>query len=89
MIKDYKRFVANLATNALKQELDTQVKFGLVCPTHNGSHKDLNYELMNKSINALHDGFMQLVQVGYDLTNEQDFLATARQQGKIIEKNML
>ena len=88
MIKDYKRFVANLATNALKQELDTQVKFGLVCPTHNGSHKDLNYELMNKSINALHDGFMQLVRVGYDLVDEKDFLQKAREQGKIIEQNM-
>ena len=88
MIKEFKRKVASCATNALKQELDTKVKFGLVCPMHNGSHKDLSYELMNKSIEVLFDGFMQLVQVGYDLTNEQDFLAIARQQGKIIEKNM-
>jgi len=88
MINKFKRIVASCATNALKQELDTKVKFGLVCPTHNGSHKDLNYELMNKSIDTLYDGFMQLVQVGYDLVDQKDFLKEAREQGKIIEKNM-
>lgn len=88
MINKFKSVVASCATNALRQELDTKVKFGLVCPTHNGSHKDLNYELMNKSIDTLYDGFMQLVRVGYDLVDEKDFLQKAREQGKIIEQNM-
>ncbi len=45
--------VADLAERALRMELDTTPKPGLVDKQDNGAHKDMDYELMSKSISAL------------------------------------
>ena len=45
--------VADLAERALRLELDTTPKPGLVDRRDNGAHKDMDYALMSKSISAL------------------------------------
>lgn len=45
--------VADLAERALKLELDTTPKPGLVDRRDNGAHKDMDYAMMSKSISAL------------------------------------
>ncbi len=45
--------VSDLAERALRMELDTTPKPGLVDRLDNGSHKDMDYALMSKSISAL------------------------------------
>ena len=45
--------VADLAERALRMELDTTPKPGLVDKLDNGAHKDMDYALMAKSISAL------------------------------------
>ena len=45
--------VADMAERALRLELDTTPKPGLVDRQDNGAHKDMDYALMSKSISAL------------------------------------
>lgn len=45
--------VADMAERALRLELDTTPKPGLVDRRDNGAHKDMDYALMSKSISAL------------------------------------
>ena len=45
--------LAALAERALRLELDTPMKPGLVGPDGNGAHSDMNYDLMLRSIKAL------------------------------------
>ena len=45
--------IADLAERALRMELDTTPKPGLVDKLDNGAHKDMDYALMSKSISAL------------------------------------
>ncbi len=45
--------VSDLAVRALRMELDTTPKPGLVDKLDNGAHKDMDYALMSKSISAL------------------------------------
>jgi len=48
---------AFLAESALKKELETPCKPGLVCPESQGSHKDMDYALMQKGIAAIRPYF--------------------------------
>ena len=45
--------LASLAERALRMELNTPLKPGLVGPDSNGAHKDMDYALMQKGIAAL------------------------------------
>lgn len=52
--------VAHLATRALTAELDTTPKPGLVDRHDNGAHRDMDHQLMAKSIATLHPYFVKL-----------------------------
>ena len=60
--------VAHLATRALKAELNTTPKPGLVDTHDSGAHHDMDHALMMRSIRALHPYFVQLATLGYDST---------------------
>ena len=59
---------AHLATRALKAELNTTPKPGLVDTHDSGAHRDMDHALMMRSIRALHPYFVQLATLGYDST---------------------
>lgn len=60
--------VAHLATRALKAELNTTPKPGLVDTHDSGAHHDMDHALMMRSIRAMHPYFVQLATLGYDST---------------------
>ena len=57
--------IAHLATQALQAELDTTPKPGLVDKDNNGAHRDMDYALMQLSINTLHPYFVRLAFLGF------------------------
>ena len=60
--------VAHLATRALKAELNTTPKPGLVDTHDSGAHRDMDHALMMRSIRAMHPYFVKLATLGYDST---------------------
>ena len=56
--------IAHLATQALQAELDTTPKPGLVDKDNNGAHRDMDYALMQRSIDTLHPYFVKLALLG-------------------------
>lgn len=56
--------IAHLATQALQAELDTTPKPGLVDKDNNGAHRDMDYALMQHSIDTLHPYFVKLALLG-------------------------
>ena len=52
--------LAALAERALRMELDTPLKPGLVCPESNGAHKDMDYGTMLKGIVAIRPFFPRM-----------------------------
>ena len=58
--------VAHLATRALKAELNTTPKPGLVDTHDSGAHRDMDHALMMRSIRAMHPYFVKLATLGYD-----------------------
>ncbi len=79
--------VAWLAVNALKRELDLTPKPGLVDTHDNGAHRDMDYDTMLRSINALRPYFTQLAVMSY--CNEVPAASKLQHLGIEAEKTML
>ena len=79
--------IAHLATQALQAELDTTPKPGLVDKDNNGAHRDMDYALMQLSINTLHPYFVRLALLGFADTLPSH--AAIRDTGIEAEKAML
>ena len=77
--------VADLAERALRLELDTTPKPGLVDRRDNGAHKDMDYALMSKSISALRP---YLTRLALESANDID-PAKIKEIGIEAEKAML
>ena len=73
--------LAALAERALRLELDTPCKPGLVGPDSNGAHKDMDYGLMQKGIAAIRPFFPRMAMA--------DSPEALRQLGVDAEKAML
>ena len=56
--------LADLAERALKMELDTPLKPGLVGPDSVGAHKDMDYDVMRKGIAAIRPFFARMAMAG-------------------------
>ena len=78
-----------LAFSSIKSELDLEDKFGLVTPTSNGSHGDMDYNLMLSSLDAVVPGLVKMGMIGYESSNLSDAYKEAKQVGIITEKEML
>ncbi len=77
--------VADIAENALRAELDTTPKPGLVDKADNGAHKDMDYRTMSAGISALRPWFVRIaVESAHHLDPERVRLA-----GVEAEKAML
>ena len=58
--------IADLACQSLQEELDLTPKPGLVDKHDNGAHTDMDYEMMERSINALRPFFVELALLGWN-----------------------
>ena len=56
--------LADLAERALKMELNTPMKPGLVGPDSVGAHKDMDYDVMRKGIAAIRPFFARMAMAG-------------------------
>lgn len=79
--------IAHLATRALQAELDTTPKPGLVDKDNNGAHRDMDYALMQRSIDTLHPYFVKLALLG--CTDALPTHTSIRDIGIEAEKAML
>lgn len=79
--------IAHLATQALQAELDTTPKPGLVDKDNNGAHRDMDYAMMQLSINTLHLYFVRLALLGFADTLPSH--TSIRDAGIEAEKAML
>lgn len=82
---DFAKTVDHLACLALLDEASLEHKPGLVCPSTQGSHADMDYALFQRSIDALQGYFQAQCINGY---NHVDF-EKIRQCGVIAEQKML
>ncbi|MBQ3363853.1 MAG: [Muribaculaceae bacterium] len=79
--------IAHLAADAMRAELDTTPKPGLVDRNDNGAHRDMNLAMMNRSIDALQPYFVKLALLGcQDALPETE---QVRQIGLEAERAML
>lgn len=79
--------IAHLATQALQAELDTTPKPGLVDKDNNGAHRDMDYALMQRSIDTLRPYFVKLALLG--CTDAMPTHTSIRDIGIEAEKAML
>lgn len=79
--------IAHLAADALRAELNTTPKPGLVDRNDNGAHKDMGLAQMSKSIDALQPYFVKLALLGYQSAMPET--EQVRQLGIEAERSML
>ena len=86
---ELKTIIYNLCNESILQELNLHPKFGLVTPYSNGSHPDMNYEIMIKGKDAILDAFVEMFLVGYNSNNLDNIFNEIRHIGKLTEEKML
>ena len=86
--KELVKIVKLMCDEAILEELNLHPKFGLVTPYTNGSHSDMNYELMVNAKNAILDSFVEMFLVGYKNNDIKKIFALSRQIGIDAEKKM-
>ena len=79
--------ISQVAQQALQTEIDTTPKPGLVDRHDTGAHRDMDYALMRKSIQALRPFFNQLAIIGAQEALPQ--VAELKSIGLVAEKAML
>ena len=84
-----KRLIKKMINEAMLQELNLHPKFGLVTPLTNGSHKDMDYNLMITAKNAILNDLTDMFMLGYqsDLPLDKLFIQT-RKLGLKADKHM-
>jgi triphosphoribosyl-dephospho-CoA synthetase len=84
-----KRLIKKMINEAMLKELNLHPKFGLVTPLTNGSHKDMDYNLMINAKNAILDDLVEMFMLGYtsNLDIDELFIKT-RKIGIKADKHM-
>ncbi|MBN2300381.1 MAG: citrate lyase holo-[acyl-carrier protein] synthase [Acholeplasmataceae bacterium] len=75
--------------NSILLELNMEHKFGLVTPTSNGSHPDMDYHLMFNAQKAILPYLTKLFELGYQAEDLIQLLQEARIIGLKAEERML
>ena len=81
--------IKKICNEAILEELNLHPKFGLVTPFSNGSHQDMNYELMIKAKDAILDSFVEMFIVGYTFESINDIFIKIRNIGLNAEEKMM
>ncbi len=66
-------FINSIIEKAILKELNLENKFGLVTPSSNGSHDDMNYELMLESKDIIKPYLLDILRLGF-INHEDDHL---------------
>ncbi len=82
--------VAALAHRAMLTEAQASPKPGLVCPNHNGSHKDMDYPLFVTSADSLRPYLLRCVEIGLETCEKkpEEVFPLLRAAGCDAEKAM-
>ncbi len=86
---ELKKIIYTLCNESILAELNLHPKFGLVTPYSNGSHNDMNYDIMIKGKDKILESFVEMFFVGYNSSNLEEIFAKIRLIGKKAEKEML
>jgi len=78
----------NIIQFAMQSELDLHPKFGLVTPYTNGSHLDMDYDLMNHAKEVIIPFFIEMFQVGYSSSELNNIFSEIRLIGMKAEQEM-
>ncbi len=77
-----------LCDEVIMEELNIHPKFGLVTPYSNGSHKDMNYNLMITAKDAIINYFVEMFLIGYNEDNLREIFDKIRMIGQKAEQIM-
>lgn len=82
--------IADCAEQAMLQEVSTTPKPGLVDRSNSGAHKDMDYQLFLKSIQAISPYFRTFVRIGWEGSEQEDayVFAALRSAGQQAESAM-
>jgi len=86
---ELKKVIYNLCNESILAELNLHPKFGLVTPYSNGSHNDMNYDIMIKGKDKILDSFVEMFFVGYNSSDLEEIFVKIRKIGKVAENEML
>ena len=84
----FSQLICSVIKESLQTELNLEDKFGLVTPTSNGSHGDLNYEIMTISQEVIAPYLTQMFWVGFDSEDVDNLLDKLRPIGIEAENAM-
>ena len=85
----FSKYIKQICDESIMTELNIHPKFGLVTPFTNGSHKDMDYELMIKAKESILDAFVQMFYIGYQNHDLNIIFNNIRKIGIDAEENML
>ena len=77
-----------LIEQSLKAELDLEDKFGLVTPTSQGSHPDMDYNAMRLTHGAIIPKIVEMFWAGFDADSPDSLLKKLRPIGRKAEEDM-
>lgn len=80
-----KEELKSLLKESMLEELNLHPKFGLVTPLSNGSHFDMNYDIMKSSIDTIVNGLLEMFEIGY--SNEKENYKEIYSKIKVIGVN--
>ena len=84
-----RKTIKKMINDAMLGELNLHPKFGLVTPYTNGSHKDMDYQLMVNAKNAILNDLVDMFMLGYNKELSLEELFTeARKLGIKADKHM-
>ncbi len=81
--------VKTLIDESILLELNLHPKFGLVTPKSNGSHEDMNYDLMIKAKDAIEPFLIDMFVVGYSDRDLAEIFSDIRKIGLKAETAMM
>lgn len=81
--------LADLATRALRLELDTPFKPGLVGPDGSGAHRDMDYAVMSRSIDTIRPFFGRIAALSFSNGSNESLAADIQTMGIEAERAMM
>ncbi|HHU56053.1 MAG TPA: hypothetical protein GXZ48_05145 [Acholeplasmataceae bacterium] len=83
-----KQIIYDLSKKAIYSELNLEYKFGLVTPSSSGSHRDMDYKLMEKAIGVILPGFENMFLIGFHGQDLNRVYKDGKKYGLFVEKEM-